>query len=160
MKVICFHSPGEPFDFLSNWYYCYFVIDGVEFNSGEQYMMYSKAVLFGDYEIARQILKEKDFGKIKALGRKVRGFSDAVWNEHKVEIMYQGLYQKFYQDMVLSQRLLATGDALLAECAVQDRVWGIGLSMKDPDRLDPRKWRGENLLGQILMRIRSELRGG
>ena len=27
-----------------------------------------------------------------------------------------------------------TGDAVLAECAVRDQIWGIGLSMGDPNR--------------------------
>lgn len=42
-------------------------------------------------------------------------------------------------------------------CAVKDRIWGIGLSMKDSDRLDQTKWQGQNLLGFTLMRVRDEL---
>ena len=47
--------------------------------------------------------------------------------------------------------------AVLAECAVKDRIWGIGLSMQDPDRLERTKWRGENLLGYALMMVRERL---
>lgn len=35
--------------------------------------------------------------------------------------------------------LLNIGDAVLVECAVKDKVWGIGLSMTDPKRLEQQK---------------------
>lgn len=40
----------------------------------------------------------------------------------------------------------------------KDTVWGIALSMDDPDRLDSKKWKGENLLGSILTNVRKELK--
>ena len=51
-----------------------------------------------------------------------------------------------------------TGEEIIAECAVKDRIWGIGLSMKDESRLSVDKWRGQNLLGKILMRVRENIR--
>ena len=41
---------------------------------------------------------------------------------------------------------------------MKDRVWGIGLSMIDRDRFSIDKWRGQNLLGRILMRVREDIR--
>ena len=49
----------------------------------EQYMMAAKAELFGDKEIRDQILKCSDQKQIKALGRKVRGFEQKVWDKFK-----------------------------------------------------------------------------
>ena len=43
---------------------------------------------------------------------------------------------------------------MLAECAVKDLIWSVGLSMKDPDRFDKTKWKGQNLLGYTLMMVR------
>ena len=63
-----------------------------------------------------------------------------------------------WQNEDLKKRLLNTGNDILAECAVQDKIWGIGLSMKDVNRWDMEKWRGENLLGFALMLVREELR--
>ena len=57
-----------------------------------------------------------------------------------------------------SRLLLETGDSVLAECAVKDRIWGIGLSMVDANRLDMSKWKGQNLLGFALMEVRRMLR--
>lgn len=65
--------------------------------------------------------------------------------------------EKFRQNQSLLQELLATAPHLLAECAVHDRIWGIGLSMTDSDRFSPEKWRGQNLLGYTLMQVRDEL---
>jgi len=55
-------------------------------------------------------------------------------------------------------KLLAdTNDNILAECAVNDKIWGIGLSMTDPDRFDRKKWNGHNLLGYALMMVREKI---
>lgn len=99
-----------------------------------------------------------DVAKIKALGREVKGFDDEVWTANREQIVYKGLKAKFSDNEELKDKLLRTGDAILAECAVNDRVWGIGLSMKDPNRFDMDKWRGLSLLGKLLMRVREELR--
>ena len=72
-------------------------------------------------------------------------------------IVYEGLVAKFSQNEDLKKRLLDTGNDILAECAVKDRVWGIGLSKNDPDRHDISKWKGQNLLGYALMMVRAKL---
>ncbi|MBS5095726.1 MAG: DUF1768 domain-containing protein, partial [Roseburia sp.] len=54
--------------------------------------------------------------------------------------------------------LYSSTNAFLAECAVKDKVWGIGLSMTDPKRLEPSLWRGQNLLGFALMMVRKKLK--
>lgn len=70
------------------------------------------------------------------------------------------LYPKTELEQIkdLKAQLKSTGDAILAECAVKDHIWGIGLSMKDPDRLDVKKWHGTNLLGYALMIVRERVR--
>ena len=120
-------------------------------------MMYCKAICFNDSEIARQILSTNDVAEIKALGRLVKNYDDNRWNGIRQMVVYEGLYEKFSQNKELAAQLLATGNALLAECAVKDRIWGIGLSMRDPDRIDRTKWNGQNLLGYALMMVRDKL---
>ena len=157
MEVVCFHNPNEENGYLSNWYLSSFTVDEITFTSMEQYMMYCKATCFQDAEIARQILETEDVATIKALGRSVKGYDDNHWNGVRQIVVYQGLCAKFEQNEDLKYKLLSTGDALLAECAVRDRIWGIGLSMNDPDRLNRFKWQGQNLLGYALMRVRENL---
>lgn len=157
-NIICFHSPGEPNDFLSNWYFSNFTLDAIEYSSMEQYMMYQKAILFNDKEIASKILSTDNFAEIKALGRRVKGFNEEIWNKNKELIITKGLLGKFSQNPSLKEQLLATGNAILAECAVRDKIWGIGLSMTDEDRLNLSKWKGQNLLGKCLMNVREALK--
>lgn len=157
MSIVCFHNPNEENGYLSNWYLSDFSGDGIIFSSMEQYMMYQKAVCFQDKEIAAQILQTRDVAQIKALGRSVSGYDDNHWNGIRQIVVYKGLMAKFSQNEELKEQLLGTKSALLAECAVRDKIWGIGLSMKDPDRLDKTKWRGQNLLGYSLMMVREQL---
>lgn len=156
-KVICFHNPDEENGYLSNWYLSEFQEDSITFSSMEQYMMYRKACLFDDKFIANEILETSDVAQIKALGRKVSGYDDVLWSGMRQVIVYNGLLEKFKQNEALRNLLLETGDAVLVECAVKDRIWGIGLSMADEDRFDMSKWKGQNLLGFALMEVRRRL---
>ena len=56
MRVICFHNPNEENGYLSNWYPSPFTVEKKAFSSMEQFMMYKKAVIFGDFDIANKIL--------------------------------------------------------------------------------------------------------
>lgn len=124
----------------------------------EQYMMAGKAELFGDREIREQILSCHDPRQIKALGRKVRGFDQAVWDRFKYPIVLGGNWCKFSQNRPLREFLLSTGDSVLVEASLYDAIWGIRLPASAPEAQDPTKWQGQNLLGFALMEVRDELR--
>ncbi len=96
-------------------------------------------------------------GKIKALGRSVRNYDDTLWNGIRQIIVYKGLLEKFRQNPDLKAQLLATAPHILAECAMQDKIWGIGLTMHNEYRFEPKLWEGQNLLGFTLMMVREEL---
>ena len=155
--IICFHNPDEQNGYLSNWYLSDFTVEDTDFSSMEQYMMYRKAICFCDKDIASQILETDDVTHIKELGRLVSGYDDSRWNGVRQIIVYEGLFAKFSQKAALKEQLKGTGSAILAECAVKDRIWGIGISMNDPDRFDRAKWKGQNLLGYTLMMVRDRL---
>jgi len=154
---IGFHMPDEPYGFLSNWYMCEFSVDGKKYNCVEQCMMEQKALLFGDTDIAGKIMATSDQSEMQALGRQAKGFDSVVWNGHKQLIVYKALYAKFSQNADLKTKLLATGDARLAECSRSDLVWGIGMSARDKGVEDISNWKGQNLLGFALEMLRSEL---
>lgn len=156
--MIFFHNPEEENGIYSNWYLSDFVVDGIQYSSMEQYMMHQKSLLFQDQDIANQILDISDVANIKALGRAVRNYNDTVWAGLRQLIVYKGLLAKFSQNPGLKNVLLSTGDQVMAECAVKDTIWGIGLSMRDERRFDMAQWRGQNLLGFSLMEVRNCLK--
>lgn len=157
MNIVCFHNPNEENGYLSNWYLSRFTADGIEFSSMEQYMMYNKAIVFNDINVANQILKTTDVAVIKQFGRTVANYDDNYWNGIRQIVVYDGLIQKFSQNSELKRMLADTGNSILAECAVRDRIWGIGLSMEDAGRFDRTKWKGQNLLGYALMQVRNKI---
>lgn len=156
-EIVCFHNPNEENGYLSNWYLSRFTVRGAGFSSMEQYMMFRKAQRFNDEATAARILATDDVSEIKQLGRLVAGYDDRVWSGVRQIEVYEGLLAKFGQNDQLAACLKETSGAILAECAVKDRIWGIGLSMRDPNRFDQTKWRGQNLLGYALMLVREKL---
>ena len=157
MTIVCFHNPNEENGYLSNWYPSKFTVNDVDFSSMEQYRMYKKAVCFGDKDMADKILATDDVAEIKAFGRLVANYNESYWNGVRQIVVFEGLTAKFSQNEDLKAKLKATDNSILAECAVKDRIWGIGLSMNNPDRLQIDKWKGQNLLGYALMMVRERL---
>ena len=143
---------------LSQWYPCSFVVDGTSYQTAEQYMMAEKARLFGDAATFEKIMAAPGPREFKALGRTVAGFDPAVWDSHKRDIVLRGSLAKFSQNAELREYLLGTGNAVLVEASPYDRIWGVRLAQDNPQIRDPRKWRGENLLGFVLMEARDSLR--
>jgi hypothetical protein len=65
---------------FSQWQHSEFELDDRSFVTAEQAMMYLKALLFDDRETAELIMEAVDPGRQKALGRRVKNFSDAEWD--------------------------------------------------------------------------------
>lgn len=123
--------------------------------------MLQKALLFSDPETARNILDVTSAGKqalssVKALGRKVRNFDEAVWKTHREQIVLEGTLLKFRQNEELKEKLLGTGKKMMVEASPRDRIWGIGFGEKNALGCFD-KW-GSNLLGKALVEARKRLR--
>lgn len=121
-------------------------------------MMAEKARLFGDEVTRAEILKADGPKAAKQLGRSVKNFDDALWEEKRFEFVVEGNHAKFKQNPELGSFLIGTGDKVLVEASPLDRIWGIGLGANAASATDPRQWRGLNLLGFALMEVRSRLR--
>ncbi|MEO1140301.1 MAG: NADAR family protein [Pseudomonadota bacterium] len=143
---------------FSQWQRSEFEIDGLSFVTAEQAMMYFKAMLFEDRETGELILEAVDPGRQKALGRRVKNFSDSVWDANKYEIVYRINLEKFGQNKGLRRKLFQTGERRLVEASPVDTIWGIGLEASVADATPEALWPGRNLLGEILTKVREELR--
>lgn len=120
--------------------------------------MYYKALLFKDYDVAVMIMEQSHPMKQKFLGRQVRGFDEAIWKSKCKEIVFKILVSKFGQDVYSYETLMETNDKIIVEASPTDRIWGIGLSADDPRALNKKNWLGTNWLGEVLMKVRNELR--
>ena len=150
MEKIGFWKVDNLYGEFSNWWLCSFVYKGQFFISSEQALMWEKAKMFGDEEVAERILSTTDQKAIKDLGRQVKNFSDIIWSHKRYYIMRDILLEKFGQNKVLSDLLLSTKNAELFEASPFDKVWGIGSS-------DVNIVNGQNLLGKALMYVRTYL---
>lgn len=126
-------------------------------NTSERAYMMFKAMYFNDLDTVLAIANAKSPKEQKKLGRGVKGFDDAVWTKAKERYMLDAVRAKFKVPR-LRQALLDTGDRILAEASPVDAIWGIGLAEDHADAERVENWRGHNLLGQVLMQLRSELR--
>lgn len=145
-----------PYGVFSQWARVAMVDPGTgrRYTTAEQYMMASKAAVFGDAEAEAAILAMTDPRDIKAAGRGVRGFDEAVWDAVKFDVVVRANRLKF-MDEAAREVLLSTGERPIVEASPVDRVWGSGPISKADGT-----WGGENLLGKALMVVRWELRVG
>ncbi|MCR5275741.1 MAG: NADAR family protein [Clostridiales bacterium] len=158
-EIIGFHREYEENGCFCNWYPAEFDYAGRHYLHSEQFMMYQKVMMFGQMALGDEIMHTADPEQCKILGREFfDGFDAALWKKTRFVVVKRGIRAKFSQNPQMMDTLLATGNAILAECSPRDKDWGILLSTSDPEVQDITKWRGENLLGQVLMEVREELR--
>jgi len=156
---IYFYNLKNKFNYMSNFYKTIFTDkDGIKYNCSEQYFMYHKCKIFDPKNniLLETIITETSATKIKKYGRQVQNFNDIFWKEKRYNIMLEALRLKFNQNEIIKQKLLETKPKILYEASKNDRIWGIGYYDKDAMQIDKSKF-GENLLGNALMEIRSEL---
>ncbi len=145
---------------FSQWQPSTLVIDGMTYGCAEQYMMAEKARLFDDPTREELIMMTNSPAQQKALGRQVRGFVKAKWEDVARDVVYRGSYAKYAQNEWLKEKLLETGKRTLVEASPEDRIWGIGLKKTDPRAKKRSTWRGLNWLGEVLSQVRDELAEG
>jgi len=155
--TLCFwHGP------FSQWFYSPFEINGIEYNCAEQYMMASKARMFGDFEAAAEIMccggDDARFTKYprqqQKIGRRVKKFIPENWNAVCRDFVLRGNLAKFSQNEELFEALEMTANYRLVEASPVDKIWGVGLAEDNPDAFNPDAWKGTNWLGDILTETR------
>lgn len=145
-----FYHASHPF---SNHYWRTFTVNGLVFPHLESFLMYCKARLFRDFDMADLIAHEADPQRCKLLGRKVHGYDEEIWAGKREEYHVTGGIRKFSQNPDLRDMLVATYPRELVEASPTDRLWGIGMSANDARILQRELW-GRNLCGKGLMQMR------
>ena len=129
-------------------------IDGTKYPSVEHYYQAMKAVEFKDEDSLKKIMKTKTSKAVKALGNKVKDYNEEVWKAKQDEVMEKAVRAKFVQHPELREKLVETGDKTIGYADARDLYWSIGTSIGLDKAKSPSKWRGQNKLGKILMKLR------
>lgn len=149
--LVKFFRVNEENGYMSNWWISEFTLSNMIFNCVEQYMMWRKAMLFGDIQVANKILMDKNPANMKKYGRQVENYVDSEWNAIREQVVYEGCLAKFTQNKDLKDKLLSYDEGtVFVECSPYDAIWGIKLSASDSDSDIVSKWRGQNLLGKCI----------
>ena len=171
--TIRFYEPKKPFYEFSNFFETSFELDGTKWTTTEHYFQASKFRQNPDYveviRVASTPNKAFILGQQKKKGgyagkwpldpkKDKRSLNDLIdsfkeckiiedWDQVvKIEVMEKAVMAKFSQNEKLRALLISTGDAEIVEDSPRDSFWGIG---KDGN--------GQNMLGKILMKIRTLL---
>lgn len=143
---------------LSNFHPSFISDNKIIFFNVEQHFMYSKALFFHDVKTANEILSTRSPYRIRELGKKVKNFNYKTWESNKYKIMYKSIRLKFKQNPRMERFLLSTNNLILVNVDPVDTVWGIGMSLTDLMGVKEDQWKGENLLGKVLMNLRKHLK--
>lgn len=129
----------DNYFFLSNFYEIPVFYNGLVYQNNESAFQAQKCILSTD----RIKFINLNPSEAKTLGRKVHLRKD--WENVKVDIMADIVKAKFDQNPDLKEKLLNTKDEYLVEGNTWgDKIWG------------QVNGQGQNLLGNILMNLRSE----
>ena len=127
----------QPPSVFPQWTLSPFTVDLVEYSCAEQFMMASKARLFGNDTTLSAILATDDPREHKRLGGQVCHFEHDTWLHERKNIAFRGNLAKFSQNENLRLALLHTGERRLAEASPYDDIWRIGLRASDSCFLPP-----------------------
>jgi ribA/ribD-fused uncharacterized protein len=95
---------------------------------------------------------------IKKLGRKIKNFDPSVWESQREYIVYKHNYAKFTQHKHLYKILMDYGnDTIFVEASPYDKIWGIRMSAKEAALVSSDEWKGLNLLGKAITKVRDTL---
>lgn len=142
--VIHFYSVTDEYGCFSNFSRHPVFLAGKRWPTSEHFF---QAMKFKGTEHEEQVRLAKRPMEAANMGRDRKRPLRRDWESVKDQVMLEAVRAKFAQHDDLRQVLLGTGDALLIEHTANDAYWGDGGDGS-----------GKNRLGQILMRVRDELR--
>ena len=146
MRIINFYKVQDEFGCFSNFAAYPVELDGKVWPTSEHYFQAQK---FAGTEFEDEIRRIKSPMMAARAGRDRGKPLREDWELVKDEVMRRAVLAKFTQHAELRDILLSTGDAVLVEHTRNDSYWG-----------DGGDGRGRNMLGQILVSVREELRRG
>jgi ribA/ribD-fused uncharacterized protein len=143
-SIIKFYKVNEKYGEFSNFARYPIKINEIVWPTSEHYF---QAMKFESKTDQNEIRKAKTPFEAAKRGRDRKKRLRANWELIKDDVMRQALKAKFTQHDELKNLLINTGEAKLIEHTSNDIYWGDGGDGK-----------GKNMLGQLLMELREELK--
>lgn len=142
--VINFYRVADDYGCFSNFAPYPIQVDGKQWPTSEHYFQAQKSE---DREHQEAIRKTKSPMIAARMGRDRKKPLRRDWESVKDEVMRKAVRAKFTQHDDIRRILQSTGEARIVEHTENDSYWGDGGDGS-----------GKNMLGQILMEIREDLR--
>lgn len=156
-KYVFFYHVCDDYGCFSDWYYAPFEYGNMKFTSVEQFEFYHKASMAKRLDLCMQAESSCNPEILLKLERASNpDIETDLWNKHKYTVIKRGVRAKFQQNKKLYEVLKGTEGNTIVSCSLFDTDLSIGLSINDNRRFDRDQWNGKNMLGEILMQIRSE----
>jgi len=144
VETVKFYSTAGPYGGFSN-FAAYPLKTGKKIWPTSEH--YFQAMKSKDAQQQEKVRKARTPAIAARMGRDRKRKLRRDWESAKVNVMRQAVTAKFSQHEELRALLLSTGDAKIVEHTASDSYWGDGGDGK-----------GRNMLGQILMQVRTQLR--
>ncbi len=144
METIRFYRVNDPYGCFSNFAPYEIEMEGTRWPTSEHYFQAQK---FESAEAKKEIREDSSPMNAARRGRNRKWPLRPDWEQVKDQVMYEAVKAKFTQHADLKENILSTGDSTIIEHTDNDRYWADGGDGS-----------GKNMLGQILMRVREELR--
>ena len=130
--------------------------EGLTYTSSEQLIQATKAKFCPDQDSLARIMTSKSPLECKNLGKEIKNCNVSNWNKSAKELCYPGILAKFQQNPGLAAFLKNTGEKTIVECCY-DETWGNGLPLSNPMCVNPKSYKKQGILGEILENIREVL---
>lgn len=125
----------------------------------EHYLAFERAKISEQDHLIEKAWQAKDPVEAKSILNLLHTDHIHEWEDRRADITIRGLRAKFSQNQHLYEFLRDTDQRRLGE-ASKNPTWGVGMTLDDEHILDTSKWiESGNLLGDLLMQLRTELAG-
>ena len=148
------------FDPLCNMYKCSVGYNDKQFKSSEHLYGYRKCQFAGEAALAEQVFNAPDPFAAKRLTQSLDPAKLKEWHAARADIMKDILLAKATSVTNFREALLNSGDNIIVE-VTDDPYWGCGITNQAvASSIDPTYFKGSNMLGNILMQVRSLIAKG
>jgi predicted NAD-dependent protein-ADP-ribosyltransferase YbiA (DUF1768 family) len=182
-QYITFAKLGSTF---SLYHPAKFEYKGITFSSAGQFILYSKAKLFGDELTAQKVMNmndnemvqqfltgklnaqtittnkaktmlwEKHVNAMKDSAEQVISYNAPLWKITLPSVVGVAIREKFTQNEDLKESLIACKRKLMVFATPTDTLLGVGLNKEEVLKTPEADWPGENLLGTTLTIFRDQ----